>query len=323
MSAAGAGQITVAFLGCGQATAMHSRTLASLDPAVRRAYASRDPARAAAYRDRFAGVRAYDSYQAACDDPSVTAVFIATPPRSHLELVRSAFQAGRHAIVEKPPFVSTTEFDQARAAATAAGRRLYVAENYFYKPLATRLRTWIADGSIGEPRLLLVNALKSQHTSDWRDDPREAGGGALFEGGIHWVSLLANLGLTVQSLRAFRVGGRVGLDRSMLVTVTYDGGAVASLAFSWETRSSVFGLRLSRIYGTEGSIAFESNGVAALLVGRRTRLSIPGLRDLPGYRAMFRDILGALREERDAAYTPALARRDLALVEAAYASLGA
>ena len=70
-----------------------------------------------------------------------------------------------------------------------------VAENYFYKPLARALRRLIAEGAVGELLFVHVNALKSQRRRGLaRATPASPGGGALFEGGIHWVDLLANLG---------------------------------------------------------------------------------------------------------------------------------
>jgi predicted dehydrogenase len=104
----------------------------------------------------------------------------------------------------------------------------------------------------------------------------------------------------------------------MLVVARYEQGAVGALFFSWNTPSLLKGVRLSRIYGTEGSITFESNGLFVLALGKRTRLLFPGVRDITGTRAMFRDFLAALREGRAPQFTLALARRDLELVEAAY-----
>ena len=46
-----------------------------------------------------------------------------------------------------------------------------------------------------------------------RDDPAVAGGGALFEGGVHWIDLLANSGLEVESARGFRPDPGAGLER--------------------------------------------------------------------------------------------------------------
>ena len=82
------------------------------------------------------------------------------------------------------------------------------------------------------------------------------------------------------------------------------------------------GLRLSKIYGRAGSITFETNGLWVLSHGARTRLYIPGLRDLAGYRAMWADFVAAWRDDRDAAMTLDHARRDLELVEQAYATAG-
>jgi predicted dehydrogenase len=82
------------------------------------------------------------------------------------------------------------------------------------------------------------------------------------------------------------------------------------------------GLRLSKIYGRRGTITFESNGLWVLAHGTRRRLHVPGVRDLAGHRAMWDDLVRALREGVDAKFTLSHARRDLDLVERAYASAG-
>lgn len=312
--------IRLAFLGCGHATEMHSRTLKAID-GVDRYYASRDPTRAAKFSGRFGGAGAFGSYEAAIDDRRIDAVLVATPPRSHLELTLAALAAGKHVIVEKPPFARADDFAAVAAAAGAAGRQVYVAENYHYKPLATALRALIAAGEIGDVRIVAINALKRQRTDDWRDDPELAMGGALFEGGIHWVSFMANLGLTVERARGFPVGDPDEMDKSTVVVLEYAGGAVGTLLYSWEIGSPLKGLRLSAVYGTEGTISFESNGVAVAVRGRRKRLKVPGLRDMLGYRAMFDDFIRSIRTGAPADYDLSRARRDLELVEEAYASM--
>ena len=178
----------------------------------------------------------------------------------------------------------------------------------------------LREGVIGEPRFLDIKALKTQRTENWRDDPDLAVGGALYEGGIHWIAFLAGLGLDIASVHGFRAGNAAGLDREMLVVVRYVEGAVGALFFSWAVPSLLKGVRLSHIYGTHGSIRFESNGLFVLALGRRRQLKFPGVRDLTGSRAMFRDFLAAIRTGRDPEYTTALARRDLELVEGAYRS---
>ena len=310
--------VSLAFLGCGTATRTHSGVLSRFGDQVRRYYASRDPRSADAYNRKYKGAGAFGSYAEAMADGRVQAVVVATPPDSHLDLTLAALEAGKHVVVEKPAFLRAADFDTVRAAEARSGRRLMVAENYCYKPLARVLRELIASGALGEVRFFHLVAVKSQRRAGWRDDPAIAGGGALFEGGVHWIDLLANTGLEVESARGFRPDHGTGLERSMLVVVKYRGGGVGTLAHSWEVPSPLHGLRVSRIYGTEGSAAFESNGIAVLVTGARRRLVFPGLRDINGNRAMWTDFLDVIRTGREPVMTAARAQRGLELIEAAY-----
>jgi UDP-N-acetylglucosamine 3-dehydrogenase len=313
-------RLRLAVLGCGQAAVLAARALRGLR-GVSCAYASRQPERAARFAQKLGG-RAFASYEEALASADVDAVLVATPPASHFELALRALDCGKSVVLEKPPTLRTGELDALATAARLVGRRVMVAENYFYKPLARALRELIGDGAVGELLFVHVNALKAQRTEGWRGDPRLAGGGALFEGGIHWVDLLANLGPRVERVEGFLTGvnGKGSVDRSVLAVFRYSTGAVGTLSYSWETASALRGLRLSRVYGREGSIAFESNGLFLATWGRVKRLAFPGLRDISGRRAMWADFVPALQENREPQYDMRHARRDLELVEAIYAS---
>ncbi|MBA2245422.1 MAG: Gfo/Idh/MocA family oxidoreductase [Gemmatimonadetes bacterium] len=313
--------LNLAFLGCGAVTRRHSRTLKRLDDGVQRFYASRDAAKAREFNRSLRGSGAFGSYEEALRDEKIDVVLVATPPVSHLDLTLQALDAGKHVIVEKPPFLRAADFDLVERAQQRTGRRVMVAENYFYKPIAERIRQIVASGAIGEVRILSVNALKEQTLEGWREREELAGGGALFEGGIHWVNFMANLGLPVLSAHGYRPGGGSGPDRSMVAVFEYAQGAVGTLYHSWETKSPLKGLRLSRIFGSHGSITFESNGLFLLLYGVRRRMYFPRPRDLLGFQAMFRDFLGALRTGEEPRFDLARARRDLELIEEIYQSL--
>jgi predicted dehydrogenase len=309
-------RLNVVFLGCGAITAAHSRTLRRMGAPVRCFYASRSPDRAAAFERRLGGGGSYGSYAAALADGRMDVAFVATPPPFHLELTLQALRSGKHVIVEKPPFLRSADFDLVEAAQAESGKRAFVAENYGYKPLLARLQAIVASGDIGELRFVHVNAVKSQQVDGWRNEAGEAGGGALFEGGIHWIDFIANLGPRVVSARGFR-SGAPGIERSSVVVLQYEGGGVGTLLHSWEIPSPLKGLRLSRLYGTTGAVAFESNGLFVAVYGRRRRLYFPGVRDITGHRAMFRDFLAAIETGREPLMTLSRARKDLELVEAA------
>jgi len=313
--------MNVLFLGCGLATSMHSRTLRKLG-GVRFCYASRNAARAEEFRQRYDGVRAFGSYEAAVADAAIDVVVVATPTVTHRDLTLLALTAGRHVIVEKPAFMRASDVGPVREAAARAGRMVVVAENYFYKPVTTRLRELIRAGKLGDVRFVTVNATKRQNPEGWREDPAVSGGGALFEGGVHWVNFMANIGLDVADVQAYRVGTRGSMDVSTLSVFTYANGAVGTLAHSWELAAPFGGMRLSKIQGTRGAITFESNGLAYLGTGAARSFGVPALGgDFLGYRAMFSDFLSAIRSGRQAQFTLDLAERDLRLLEQAEASM--
>lgn len=313
--------LRLAVLGCGKAARLNAAVLRRLG-GVDLCCASRDASRARAFGSEVGAAATFGSYEAALASPDVDAVLVATPPATHRELARRALEAGKHVVLEKPPVLRAAHLDELAEAARATSRRLLVAENYFYKPLARTLRRLLAEGAVGEPLFLHLVALKSQGAAGWLSDPALAGGGTLLEGGIHWVDLLAHLGPEVERVEALAAGPDAPLERSVLLAFRYVSGAVGTLACSWEVPSPWRGLRLSRVYGREGSIAFESNGLFVAVWGRRTRLLFPGLRDIAGRRAMWRDLLAALRGEKDPEFDLARARRDLELVEAAHRSAG-
>lgn len=313
--------IRLAFLGCGFATRMHSKTIASVDSSVQCYYASRSEDKAREYNEKQGGSGYFGSYDTAIAAGDINVVLIATPPVSHLELTLKALKAGKHVIVEKPPYLYSSDFDTVQEAADTSGCQVMVAENYFYKPSLGKLREVIASGDIGDVLFIIVNALKFQKTGNWRDDLKVSGGGALFEGGIHWINFMSNLGLSVNSVKGFQPSPVTTYEKSMMVGFEYKEGAIGGLFYSWEVPSLFKGLRISRIFGRDGSVTFESNGIFICVRGKRTRLIFPGLKDISGYRAMFSDFFRALRHGNSPRFTFEMAKRDIMFIEDVYKSV--
>jgi predicted dehydrogenase len=294
--------LRIAFLGCGFITGVHSRHLRSLSGDVACSYASRDTSKAAAYCRQFNGVASYPDYLGAIADPRVDAVVVAVPPRFHLDLALRALEAGKHVLVEKPAFLRMEDYRTVLDARDRANRVVLVGENDHYKPLAVTLRKMLRDDIIGEMVFahFTTIAKRLKAADDWRNDEAMAGGDAFFEEGIHWLHLANSLGPRITTIHGYRPSvSRKGPDtraKSMMVAFRYDNDAVGSLYYSREIPSLWRGLRLSKIFGRDGIITFESNGLVVAARGRRApRLVFPGVRDLRGYRAMYRDFLRAIR----------------------------
>jgi predicted dehydrogenase len=323
----------VAFLGCGFITRVHSRHLRKMPQDFVCSYASRDAARAAEFRQRFGGVGHYGSYEEAIDDANVDAVVVAVPTRYHLELALQALDAGKHVLVEKPAFPQLDDFNSVIEARDNADRVVIIGENDHYKPLCNELRRLLADGAIGEMVFghFVTVMKKPKAADDWRNDEEMAGGDAFFEEGIHWLHIAGSLGPEIVTIHGYRpppsADGPLEGDarrKSMLVSFQYDNGAAGALYYSREIPSLLRGLRLSKLFGRDGIITFESNGGFMIVRGRGLpRLKFPGFRDIRGYRAMYRDFAGAIRDHRAPQMSLERALRDHRLMEAAYASAAA
>jgi predicted dehydrogenase len=321
--------LSLAFLGCGFITRVHSRCLRALAGEIVLSYASRDRVKAEAYRRRFGGRAAYGSYREALERADVDAVVVAVPPRYHLELTLEALAAGKHVLVEKPAFLRTDDYRTAIDARDRARRTVLVGENDHYKPLAVCLRRLLGEGVIGELVLasFVTVARRLKPHDDWRNDEALAGGDAFFEEGIHWLHLAGSLGPRITRIQGFRpASSRVGPDsrgKSMLVAIQYENQAAGALFYSREVPALLGGLRLSKLFGRDGVISFESNGLAVFAHGRGwPRLLVPGwLRDVRGYRAMYRDFVRAVREGRQPEMSLERALEDQRLMDQLYASL--
>ena len=331
------GQLRVAFLGCGFITRVHSRHLAALRREARGAadvicaYASREKAKAEAFSRQHGGAASYGSYDAAIEDPAVDAVVVAVPPRFHLDLTLKALGAGKHVLVEKPAFLKAADYLTVRDARDRAGRTVLVGENDHYKPSAVALRRLIAERAIGD--MVFANfttiAKRLKSADDWRNDEAFAGGDAFFEEGIHWLHMAGSLGPAITSVQGFRPapdGDQGGPDRrakSMMIAFRYDNGAVGSLYYSREIPSLFRGLRLSKIFGREGIVTFESNGAFIVVRGKGLpRVLFPGFADIRGYRAMYRDFIAAIRKGHAPEMSVERALEDHRLMDQIYASIG-
>jgi len=291
-------------------------------------YASRDQAKAEAYRRRFGGAKAYASYDAAIDDPNLDAVVVAVPPKYHPAMTLRALEAGKHVLVEKPAFPRTEDFLNVMEARDRAARVVLVGENDHYKPLAVCLRRLLAEGVIGDLVFghFVTIAKRLKAADDWRNDEEMAGGDAFFEEGIHWLHIAGSLGPSITRIHGYRPGvSAEGPDRrtkSMLVAFEYDTQAVGSLYYSREIPSLFQGLRWSKLFGRKGVITFESNGLFVVVRGNGfPRLLFPGFRDIRGYQAMYRDLVRCAREGGVPEMSLERALEDQHLMDQVYASV--
>jgi predicted dehydrogenase len=93
-------------------------------------------------------------------DPSLEAVHVCTPARSHFSVAKEALLAGKHVLVEKPLAVTVNEGLALAEEARSRGLVLMAGHVYLHHASLSALRSLLLDGCLGEPRYLC-----SQRTS--------------------------------------------------------------------------------------------------------------------------------------------------------------
>ena len=315
----------ICFLGCGQMAERHSKLLRKLYPSMQISFASRELNRAEKYRDKVNGFNAYGSYEDALSDPSVEIVFIVTPHAMHSELGIKAAKNGKHIIVEKPVTRSEKELVALLAEVKKNKVRFTVAENYLYKSALREIRTFIDKGFIGEPLFVEISKVNHDKVQGWRTDAKLMGGGALLEGGVHWINALRTLaGYPCDAAMAHKPGAEYNTDipfEDSLLVVGHFGPVVGKLLHSWRIPNRLKGMSLSKVYGTEGIITFESNGLFVFLNGKKKRFRFFNPLTFLGFKRMLLSFIEDFRADRPWEPSPERIREEFFTIHAAYRSL--
>ena len=113
---------------------------------------ARDPERAARWAASFGVARSVQGYRAVVDDPSVEAIYVALPNALHAEWTIAALEAGKTVLCEKPLCGTVEETERVLATARTSGGYLWEAFVFPFHEQMRRVRSVIAEGSIGDLR---------------------------------------------------------------------------------------------------------------------------------------------------------------------------
>jgi UDP-2-acetamido-3-amino-2,3-dideoxy-glucuronate N-acetyltransferase len=168
------GQRRVAVIGTGSWGRELVRTFAELGSL--RAVCDSDAARLAVQPN--GTVKHYGRVEDCLRDTQVSAVAIATPAASHLEMVRSALQAGKDVFVEKPLALTVRDGQELVAYAANANRILMIGNVLRFHPAVSKLKDMIDAGELGRVEYICssrpsVDRLRVEEHILWSFAPHE------------------------------------------------------------------------------------------------------------------------------------------------------
>jgi len=130
------------------------------------------------------------------NDPEVNAIYIATPPKFHLEYVKLAAKSGKPIYLEKPMGRNYQECKEMIEICELADVPLFVAYYRRKLPYFQKVKSLLESGIIGTPTLIKLELYKSikpddnSPTTNWRVEPEISGGGYFHDLASHQFDLL-------------------------------------------------------------------------------------------------------------------------------------
>lgn len=135
----------------------------------------------------------YDQFDECLRSGVVDAVYIALPNHLHREYTERAARAGVHVLVEKPMAVTEEDCLSMIQVAEENGVKLMVAYRLHFEESNLKAIDLVQGGRLGEPRLFDSVFTMTVKEGDIRLNPRELGGGTLYDIGIYCINAVRNL----------------------------------------------------------------------------------------------------------------------------------
>ena len=286
----------VGIIGTGWIAEKAAITLNGLTECEAYAVGSRSQVTADAFARKWNIPKAYGSYAQLMSDPDVDLVYIGTPHSHHYEVAKEAILAGKPCLVEKAFMANVRQTRE--IIELAHEHRVFLAEAIWtrYQPAVGIVRRLIADGRIGEPRLITATLGYSMGNKPRIMRP-DLCGGALLDLGVYvlnFVRMFTNS--DIQSIDGYCVKSDTGMDLTNTITMILSDGIVANV----QSSASCVGDNIGVIAGTEGNIIIDNvNNPQAITVNGPDRTFVETIRvprQITGYEYQFLACREALQE---------------------------
>ena len=159
-------------------------------------------------RYKVKGRFSYDQYEECLTSSTVDAVYIALPNHLHREYSERAARAGIHVLCEKPMAVTEEDCLSMIRVAEENGVKLMVAYRLHFEEANLKAIELVQGGKLGDPRLFESVFTMQVKAGDIRLNPRELGGGPLYDIGVYCINAVRNLfGAEPMEVMAFSANG--------------------------------------------------------------------------------------------------------------------
>jgi predicted dehydrogenase len=169
-------------------------------------------------------------------DASVQAVFVLTPPYTHLDIVARCAAAGKHVLLEKPLEIDSMRSHQLVDACRDAGVKLGMMLQHRLRPAALAMAERVASGALGQMTSAQVDIRwwrpQSYYDVPGRGTRERDGGGVLITQGIHTLDMYLSIVGAPSEVAAFAntsAAHRMECEDVVAAALRYANGAATTI----------------------------------------------------------------------------------------------
>ena len=131
------------------------------------------------------------------ENPKISAIYVASPPKFHLEYALKALENNKDVYLEKPMVMNTQEAGVLRRAVNASKNKLVVAHYRRYLPMFLEIKRMVNEDVLGTVKNIDLkfcqperNDVISKTEDQWRLQPELSGGGLFYDIAPHQLDLM-------------------------------------------------------------------------------------------------------------------------------------
>ncbi len=213
-------------------------------------------------KDKYEGVKLYESFDELLGDGEVDIISICLPSGMHAEYSIMALEAGKHVLVEKPVEITCEAAMKIDECARKTGLKAGVIHQNRNNAIMKPIKEAIDNGRLGKLVLgtFAVKWYREQHYYDgWHGTWDLDGGGSLMNQAVHTVDLMQWLMGDVESVssKIGIYGHDIDTEDMTASVITFKNGATATFV---STTCAYPGISTEIcVYGTGGSIEADAD----------------------------------------------------------------
>ncbi|NNF33252.1 MAG: Gfo/Idh/MocA family oxidoreductase [Saprospiraceae bacterium] len=135
----------------------------------------------------------YDDASLLLKNDDINAVYVATPPSTHLEYALKSLEVGKDVYLEKPMVLNEDEALVLKEAVNQSKNKLVVAHYRRHLPMYLKVKELVDSNAIGQIEYVDIKYLIEHDkniNSNWRIDPSVSGGGLFHDLAPHQLDLM-------------------------------------------------------------------------------------------------------------------------------------